>query len=120
MAEAAIGREESGPKYGGPGITELSLARIARFYATNPLTLPGWFLEVLEMSIPALRAEEQLSAAVSGRIAGATEKSWTRAVRDLQRTAQPYEPIPPVLVAAKYADWFEREGIPHVAIEGVH
>jgi hypothetical protein len=79
--------------------------------------LPGWFLEVLEVSISALRAEEQLSAALAGRIAGATSESWESATRWLRRMAQPFEPVPPTIINPKFAEWFEREGIPYQVIE---
>jgi len=64
-----------------------------------------------------LRAEEQLSATLATRIAGSTEDGWTSATRRLQQLARPYEPIQPVIVNPKYAEWFEREGIPHQVIE---
>ena len=86
----------------------------------NPLTVPAWFLEILEMSISALRAEEQLAMSVATRIAGTTEKDWRRLTRQLQDIARPAEPIPPTVIHPKHADWFEREGIPYVVAEGIH
>jgi len=79
--------------------------------------LPGYLLETLELSIPALRAEEQLSAALATRIAGTAQDAWISAMRRLQQMARPFEPIRPVIVNPKYAEWFEREGIPYQMIE---
>ena len=97
----------------------MSLARVARFYAVNPLTVPAWFLEILEMSISALRAEEQLAMSVATRIAGTTEDDWRRLTRQLKNVARPCEPIPIATVSPKLAEWFERNGIPYVVAEGV-
>jgi len=53
---------------------------------------------------------------VATRIAGTVEKDWKRLTSQLRYRAFP-EPIQPVIVNSKYADWFEREGIPHTVAE---
>lgn len=69
-----------------------------------------------------LRAGEQYDIAMAVRIAGLALDDWNRAMRNLERLAQPDVPVPLTPVRAKHAAWFEREGIPHLIItdETIH
>ena len=109
-----VRQEQAGPKSARPGVAELNLARIVRFYHVDPLRLPVWFLDVLQRSISPLQAEEIVRGATMGRLAGAKQGDFERFIRRLNDMAEPYTPTPiPPLVKPDHAAWFEREGIPH-------
>ena len=105
--------ERARPKSVRPGVAELNLARIVRFYHVDPLRLPVWLLDVLQRSVSPLQAEEMLRSATVARSAQAKQKDFAKFTRSLQRMAEPYTPETPPLVKPEHAAWFEREGIPH-------
>ena len=102
------------PKSSRPGIAELSLARIARFYHVDPFSVPIWWLDILQRSIDPLKAEEMIRDITMTRIAGAKQEDFSRAIRKLERLSEPDMPAPPApIIKPGMVEWFEQNKIPY-------
>ena len=102
------------PKSSRPGIAELSLARIARFYHVDPFSVPIWWLDILQRSIDPLRAEEMIRDITMSRIAGAKQEDFSRAIRKLERLSEPEMPAKPApIIKSEMVEWFEQNKIPY-------
>ena len=94
-------------------MSELSFARLARFYQINPAKIPLWAVRILLKSIEPLRYEEAQFQAVAMRAAMSDEKGWQKSMKRLADMAEPYHKKEIAIAANEKARaWFIANGIP--------